>query len=225
SNLSFTAHNKEEVLRLVEKVRDVLRVLGKQNKELRKECTFLLGLQDQSDCSTDSSAASGKPDRVDRSIVEKTNLFAEDFEKKQQEILESLKTLADNVSNYDESVLNILKRIGATDDTADIERCGGDAVVAEVPASPERINVSLQKIDPSNATNLSMTKLVSLRDVMHQMFENLKSSGVLFEDVLELLGSGTEEMRSLADRIRAMKFEWNAAIEDKRVVMDAIEGT
>uniref|UniRef100_A0A7I4YLB3 Centrosomal protein of n=1 Tax=Haemonchus contortus TaxID=6289 RepID=A0A7I4YLB3_HAECO len=248
SNLSFTAHNKEEVLRLVEKVRDVLRVLGKQNKELRKECTFLLGLQDQSDCSTDSSAASGKPDRVDRSIVEKTNLFAEDFEKKQQEILESLKTLADNVSNYDESVLNILKGIGATDDTADIERCGGDAVVAEVPASPERINVSQQKIDPSNATNLSMmnaslmdlmsrsmntskeivtfkTKLVSLRDVMHQMFENLKSSGVLFEDVLELLGSGTEEMRSLADRIRAMKFEWNSAIEEKRVVMDAIEET
>nr|CDJ89869.1 C. briggsae CBR-SPD-5 protein [Haemonchus contortus] len=57
------------------------------------------------------------------------------------------------------------------------------------------------------------------------MFEVLKSSGILFEDVLELLGSGTEEMRSLADRIRAMKFEWDTAIEEKRVVMDTIEET
>ncbi|XGW19554.1 hypothetical protein V3C99_003416 [Haemonchus contortus] len=127
----------------------------------------------------------------------------------------------------------------------DVAESGGDAVVAEVPISPERTQ---QKVGPSNATNLSVmnaslmdlmsrsmntskdivtfkTKLVSLRDVMHQMFEILKSSGVLFEDVLELLGSGTEEMRDLADRIRAMKFEWNTAIEGKRVVMDAIEET
>uniref|UniRef100_A0A7I4Y1Q6 SKA2 domain-containing protein n=1 Tax=Haemonchus contortus TaxID=6289 RepID=A0A7I4Y1Q6_HAECO len=224
SNLSFTAPNKEEVLRLVENIRDVLRVLGKQNKELREECTFLRGLLDQSECSTDSSAASGKPGRIDRSAVatvERTNLFAEDFEKKQQEILESLKTLADNDSNYDESVLNILKGIGATNDTAGIERSGGDAVVAEVATSPERMNVS----QPSNVTSLSMKKLVSLRDVVYQMFENLKSAGTLFEDVLELLGSGTEEMRNLADRIRAMKFVWDFAIEEKCVVMDATEGT
>ncbi|XGW19049.1 hypothetical protein V3C99_003120 [Haemonchus contortus] len=71
----------------------------------------------------------------------------------------------------------------------------------------------------------SMTKLVSLRDFMHRMFEVLKSSGILFEDVLELLGSGTEKTRSLADRIRAMKFEWDTAIEEKRVVMDTIEET
>ncbi|PIO57935.1 hypothetical protein TELCIR_20644, partial [Teladorsagia circumcincta] len=123
---------------------------------------------------------------------------------------------------------------------------GDDAIFAELP-NPDPADVSQPRPDPNNATanmsamnasvmelmNRSMNtskdiagfkvKLFSFRDVMQRMFENLRSSGVLFEDILELLGSGTDEMRSLAEKIRAMKFEWDSAIEEKRVVMDAIE--
>ncbi|KAK6012020.1 hypothetical protein OSTOST_22839, partial [Ostertagia ostertagi] len=113
TDMSLSAKNKEEVLKLVEKIRDVLRTLGKQNKELRKECTLLLGLDDQSGLSPSSSAAFETPERKNVSgvIAEKSRLLAEDFEKKQQEILDSLKALADNVTNFDESVLNILRDI------------------------------------------------------------------------------------------------------------------
>ncbi|KAK6046738.1 hypothetical protein COOONC_15755 [Cooperia oncophora] len=117
SDLSVSAKNKEEVLMLVEKIRDVLRALGKQNKELRKECTLLLGLDDHSGLSLESTPCR-TPGTMDRNvsnsgaIVEKSRLFAEDFEKKQQEILENLKALTNNVANFDESVINILKDIG-----------------------------------------------------------------------------------------------------------------
>lgn len=78
---------------------------------------------------------------------------------------------------------------------------------------------------------------------MKQMFENLKSSGVLFEDVLEMvctffslcgtllmmlplvqLGSDTEEMRVLTEKIRAMKLAWNSAANESRVFLSVVEG-
>ncbi|VDL83783.1 unnamed protein product [Nippostrongylus brasiliensis] len=68
-------------------------------------------------------------------------------------------------------------------------------------------------------------KLLSLRGVTQQMFENLRSSGVLFEDILEVLGSGTEEMRNLAARIRAMKLDWQNVMDEKHVFMGVIEET
>ncbi|KAK5965180.1 hypothetical protein GCK32_006580 [Trichostrongylus colubriformis] len=246
TNLTVPVQTKEEVWRLVENIRDVLRALGKQNKELRKECTLLLGRNDQSGLSPDSSGALSTPGRVNipGTLVEKSLLFAEDFEKKQQEVMENLKSLTDSVANFDESLINILKDIGLSDDDA-AEPRKSDAVVAEELANTDQANISQNRADPNNVSMLNASlvelmnrsmntskdiagfkvKLVSLRDVMHRMFENLRSSGVLFEDILELLGSGTDEMRNLAERIRAMKFEWDSAIEEKHVVMEAIEET
>ncbi|KAK6046739.1 hypothetical protein COOONC_15756, partial [Cooperia oncophora] len=136
---------------------------------------------------------------------------------------------------------------GVADDDPAEQKSDG-AVVAEELASPGQVDVSRHRTDPFGTTDMSAmnasilelmnrsmntskdiagfkVKLVSLRDVMQRVFENLRSSGVLFEDILEVLGSGTDEMRSLAEKIRAMKFEWNIAMEEKRVFMDAIDET
>ncbi|VDM56302.1 unnamed protein product [Angiostrongylus costaricensis] len=243
SNLSFNALGKDEVLKLVRKIRDLLLTLGKENKELRKECARHLGLGELSQTTVDSNDVNEVSSAADG--LEKSALLKENFEQKQLEVFNMLQSLASNVSNLDESVVNILKSIGRSDDP-NYERISAD--VAFIDAENPCANIVSLPRDSAASHNLSAVnaslfglvnrslntskeivnfkeKLGSLREVMQRMFEILRTSGVLFEEVLENLGSGSDEMRHLADRIRSMKFEWNNVIDESRVFLSVIEET
>ncbi|WKY05996.1 hypothetical protein Q1695_006305 [Nippostrongylus brasiliensis] len=247
TNVSFTTKNKTEVLRVVESVRGLLVSLCKQNKDLRKECAALLGVNDGDSPNSTAERPTAEKSIHDASTFDKSRLLAEDLEKKQQEIFDRLKTLAENVDMFDNSVLGILQDIESEADVVGEDRQAAGVVVAEVD-NQVQFERSLMRSDPHTTANLSMMnasivelmnrslntskdvaglkdKLLSLRGVTQQMFENLRSSGVLFEDILEVLGSGTEEMRNLAARIRAMKLDWQNAMDEKHVFMGVIEET
>ncbi|VDP44463.1 unnamed protein product [Heligmosomoides polygyrus] len=242
--------NKTSSALVVERIRDVLRSLGKQNRELRKECTLLLGLNDQSGISTNTTQSPSTPKNPDarNAVLEKSLLFNEVFEKKQQEIFDSLKTLTKKAKNLDTSLLDALRSIEVDEAGIDEEERLPAGLTVSEAYSPGRTSASFHRTDVNNSANLSMMnaslvelmgrslntskdiadfkgKLLSFHAVMKQMFENLKSSGVLFEDVLEMLGSDTEEMRVLTEKIRAMKLAWNSAANESRVFLSVVEDT
>ncbi|KAJ1352243.1 hypothetical protein KIN20_008533 [Parelaphostrongylus tenuis] len=242
-NLSFSGLSKDEVFKLVGKIRDLLLKLGEENKQLREECARLLGVGDLTERSVESTDV--ETGNAARDELEKSSLLKENFEQKQQEVFDMLKSLASNVTNLDESVVKILKNIGLNN-ASDDERLRSEA--AFIDAVNQSANMISQPHDTAAYHNLSAVsaplfelmnrsmntskdiinfreKLDTLRGVMQRMFEVLRSSGLLFEEILEKFGSNSDEMKHLADRIRSTKFEWDNVIDESRLFMDIIEET
>uniref|UniRef100_A0A158P9B3 Dynactin domain-containing protein n=1 Tax=Angiostrongylus cantonensis TaxID=6313 RepID=A0A158P9B3_ANGCA len=206
SNLSFSALGKDEVLKLVRKIRDLLLSLGKENKELRKECAKHLGLGELSQTTVDSNDVNEVTNAAGG--LEKSALLKENFEQKQLEVFNMLQSLASNVSNLDESVVNILKSIDSST-VAYSEEQFSRVRGLEWVASP--------RLGEAIPTILYLIFLVC----MSKSFIEDSDAGIR---ALKL-GSGSDEMRHLAGRIRSMKFEWNNVIDESRVFLSVIEET
>ncbi|KAE9414807.1 hypothetical protein Angca_001344, partial [Angiostrongylus cantonensis] len=175
SNLSFSALGKDEVLKLVRKIRDLLLSLGKENKELRKECAKHLGLGELSQTTVDSNDVNGG--------LEKSALLKENFE---QKVCFHVNAFVEVVEKH----VSLHEATWANDDP-----------------NYERISADVAFIDAENPS----ANIVSLpRDSV--ACHNLSA-----------LGSGSDEMRHLAGRIRSMKFEWNNVIDESRVFLSVIE--
>ncbi|KJH44866.1 hypothetical protein DICVIV_09116 [Dictyocaulus viviparus] len=238
---SFNGHTKDEVLQVVNKLRNLLRSLGEKNKELREKCTKLLGLKDLSEITTSSTGFDGVVN-VAGDVFEKSCLLIENFEEKQQEVINILKSLTDNVTDFDESVIKILRGIEAT------EASGEQSLHRDALANLINPNCQPNPCETATYQNLSMMgaslselinrslntskvivnfqeKLGTLRGVMQRMFENLRTCGMLFEDILKNLGSENDEIRQLVDRIKSMKFECSNVLEESRLLLNVIEET
>ncbi|KAK6750564.1 hypothetical protein RB195_002500 [Necator americanus] len=239
-NASFKAGSKEEVLAMVGNLRDLLRHLGTENKELRKECRRLLnghGL-----LSVNSTDRSLSNETLGDASTENCLKTDDRLDEKQQGLLRDLEAFISNTGG-NQSLLEAMKdlkkdMIHVTDadfasstsecpDRSNIRAAPRDSIA---PGNLSAVNVSLMEL-----MNLSLNtskdianfreRLGSFRGMMERIFETLRNSGLLLEEVLEKFGSETDEDKMLVEKIRGMKFAWNTCLNQTNQIMDAIHET
>ncbi|EPB69082.1 hypothetical protein ANCCEY_11835 [Ancylostoma ceylanicum] len=239
---SSSFNNKEEARERAVQIYDRLCNLALENRELRKECARLC--KQNSILSANSTSHSIRhtesPSFID-AVADKSSLLTDEhLEEKQKELLRDLEAFIANAGEHD-SLIDVMKdasidflHISDADfsshsrgsaDRSDMRDPPKDSIA---PDNLSMVNASLVEL-----MNLSLNtskdianfreRLGLFRGMMERIFETLRNSGLLLEEVLEQLGSESDEHKQLADKIRAMKFAWNTCLNETHNIMGVID--
>ncbi|KHJ92910.1 hypothetical protein OESDEN_07186 [Oesophagostomum dentatum] len=158
-----------------------------------------------------------------------------DYEDKQEKLIRDLNAMLEK--DGDGSLIELLKGDFLHVSDADFTSYNSPQSQVEAPPRDSLVPGNVQMMNASlvELMNLSLNtskdianfkeRLVSFRGMMERIFETLRSSGLLLEEVLLKLGSESEEHRQLAEKIRGMKFTYNTCLNQTQEIMDVINET
>ncbi|KAL6739539.1 hypothetical protein Aduo_012980 [Ancylostoma duodenale] len=199
--------NKEEARERAMQIYHGLCHLAMENKDLRKECARLC--KQNSILSANSTAHSihhtETPSDND-AVAEKSSLVTDEhFEEKQKELLRDLEDFIANAGDYD-SLIDVMKdansdflhisdadfssRSRGSPDRSDMRGPPRDSIAPENLSMVNASLVELMNLSLNTSKDIAKFKerLGLFRGLMERIFETLRNSGLLLEEVLEQVG-------------------------------------
>ncbi|CAI4224542.1 unnamed protein product [Auanema sp. JU1783] len=244
-NLTFTATDKTKLDKCVKSLMNELTSARSQNQELRRQCAALSGGVLDISSVVDNDNIRQKLVDLSHNISPRDENEGEDYNENIRKVVEECDEIFQKLEqqglldlSYDLSaessgnksnsmpVLEAIER-DAEDEDNDEEKEQNkfeDPNMSELLAMNQSINnILYHSLNTSTEIGETRVKLASVRTLISSMFNRLKGSAALFEEIFEYLSEGSEANKELAEKISQMSLEWTKARREAEDVSNVID--